>query len=406
EDGSSKFGKNNKYGFFPSAAFAWRVSEEEFMKSFEKLNSLKIRIGWGRTGNQEIPNKLSQLLVGTQTAANGYFNATPTPGITYLRTPNPDLQWETTTQTDLGIDFGFFGDRISGTLDFFNKKTTDVLIQIKSQVAPQSTQMQNVKDLKIINNGVEIGLNGVIVKSKSVTWDAGLNLSYIKNDVKDLPATLIETGNASGQGLSGTRVQIITNDKPIGTFYGLVFQGFDSNGKSIYKKDDKGNEVKEDLGSALPDYTYSFSSKLQVMNFDLSMFWYGMEGNKVYNNTANALFVKATLNTGSNVPKSVYESEESPSNSNPFSSRFVEDASFLRLANVTLGYTIKGKPNSWFNSARIYATGNNLLLFTDYSGFDPEVNADANQNGVPSIGISYTNYPRARSFTFGVSLQF
>ncbi|HEX3008032.1 MAG TPA: SusC/RagA family TonB-linked outer membrane protein, partial [Bacteroidales bacterium] len=188
EDGSSKFGKNNKYGFFPSAAFAWRVSEEEFMKSFEKLNSLKIRIGWGRTGNQEIPNKLSQLLVGTQTAANGYFNGTATPGITYLRTPNPDLQWETTTQTDLGIDFGFFGDRISGTLDFFNKKTTDVLIQIKSQVAPQSTQMQNVKDLKIINNGVEIGLNGVIVKSKSVTWDAGLNLSYIKNDVKDLPA--------------------------------------------------------------------------------------------------------------------------------------------------------------------------------------------------------------------------
>lgn len=405
-DGSSKFGENNKYGFFPSGAFAWRLSEESFMKSISAVNNLKLRIGWGRTGNQEIPNKISLMAVGTTSSANGFFNGSLTPGITFLRTPNPNIQWETTTQTDFGLDFGLFGDRISGTLDIFHKQTQDVLLEITSSLAPTSTQWKNVPDLKIINNGLELGLNGIIIKKQGLTWDAGFNISYIKNNVKDLPVTLIETGNASGQGLTGTRVQIITNDKPIGTFYGRVFQGFDSNGISIYKKDAKGQEVLEDLGSALPDYTYSFNTKVQYKNFDFSMFWYGQQGNKVYNNTANALFVKGSLNSGANVTKSVLESKESVSNSNAFSSRFIEDGSFLRLSNLTLGYTIRTKSIKWLDMARVYVTGNNLLLITDYTGYDPEVNADASQNGVPAIGINYTNYPRSRTFTFGVSLQF
>jgi TonB-dependent starch-binding outer membrane protein SusC len=180
-----------------------------------------------------------------------------------------------------------------------------------------------------------------------------LNLSYIKNNVKDLPMTLIETGNASGQGLSGTRVQIITNNQPIGTFYGRKFEGLDANGLSIYKKDAKGNDALEYLGTALPDYTYSFNTKVQFMNFDLSMFWYGVQGNKVYNNTANALFVKGSLNSGANVTKEVVNSSESISNSTTFSSRFIEHGSFLRLSNLTLGYTFKGKTINWLDNARM-----------------------------------------------------
>jgi iron complex outermembrane receptor protein len=405
-DGSSRFGKEQKYGFFPSGAFAWRLSEEDFLKSNNTVNNLKLRVGWGRTGNQEIPNTISLLAVGTNASANGYFNGTLSPGITFIRTPNPSIRWETTTQTDIGLDFGMFGDRLNGTIDFFHKVTKDVLLEITASLAPTTTQWQNVKDLQIVNNGIEVGLNGVIVKSDNFTWDAGLNFSYIKNEVQDLPITLIETGNASGQGLSGTRVQIITNNQPIGTFYGRVFQGFDSNGLSVYKEDANGQEVLEYLGSALPDYTYSFNSKFQYGNLDLSMFWYGMNGNKVYNNAANALFVKGSLNSGSNVTKDVRNSSESVSNSNAFSSRFIEDGSFLRLSNVTLGYTLKSKAVPWLNMARIYVTGNNLLLFTDYSGYDPEVNSDANENGVPSLGINYTNYPRASSYTVGISLQF
>jgi iron complex outermembrane receptor protein len=406
-DGSSKFGTNNKYGFFPSGAFAWRLSEEDFMKSMSSVvNNLKIRIGYGKTGNQEIPNKLSLLIVGTASDANGYFNNKLTPGITFIQTPNPKIKWETTAQTDIGIDFGLFNDRISGTIDYFHKQTGDVLLQDPASLAPTSTAWGNISNLKIINSGVELGLNGTIVKKQNFSWEAGVNFSYIKNDVKDLPVTLIETGNASGQGLSGTRVQIITNNQPIGTFYGRVYEGLDANGISIYKKDAKGNDAMEYLGSALPDYTYSFNTRVQYRNFDFSMFWYGVQGNKVYNNTANALFVKGSLNSGANVTKTVANSSESPSNGNTFSSRFVEDGSFLRLSNMTLGYNFKVKSINWLDNARIYVTGNNLLLLTNYSGFDPEVNSDANQNGVPSLGINYTNYPRARTFTFGVSLKF
>lgn len=406
-DGSSKFGENNKYGFFPSAAFAWRASEEDFFQGMDNLSNLKVRLGWGLTGNQEIPDKISLLSVGTTPSANGYFNGALAPGITFLRTPNPDVQWETTRQTNLGIDFGLWDNRLSGTLDFYNKTTTDVLLEVPAKApAATQTQWQNVPDLKIINNGFEIGLNALLVDKKDFTWDMGVNFAYVSNEVKDLPVKLIETGNASGQGLSGTRVQIITNGQQIGTFYGLVFEGFDSDGMATYKKDAEGNEVKEYLGSALPDFTYSISTSVDWKRFDFSMFWYGSAGNKVYNNTANALFLKGPLDKGNNVTNAVLNSNENPANSNAFSSRFVEDASFLRLSNVTVGYTFDTKKIDWLGKARLYVTGNNLLVFTDYTGFDPEVSTDANENGVPSMGMDWTAYPKPRTFTLGVNIQF
>jgi iron complex outermembrane receptor protein len=406
-DGSSKFGKNKKYGFFPSAALAWRLSQEDFLNSSTTISNLKLRLGWGQTGNQEIPDKISLMAVGTSADANGYFNGTLLPGITFQRTPNPDIQWETTEQTDVGLDFGFWDNRLSGTIDYFHKKTTDVLLEIPSkQPAATPTQWQNVPGLKILNNGIELSLNALLVQKKDFTWELGGNFSYVKNEVKDLPVKLIETGVATGQGLSDTRVQIITNGEPVGTFYGMVFQGFDANGISTYKTDVDGNPVKEPLGSALPDFTYSFTSKIQFKGFDLSMLWYGSHGNKVYNNTANALFTKTALDKGYNVTQEVFHSKENPDNSNAYSSRFIEDASFLRWSNLTIGYTFNTKNISWLGSARVYVTGNNLALITNYSGFDPEVNIDANYKGVPSLGIDYTQYPKPRTFTFGVNLTF
>lgn len=406
-DGSSKFGKNRKYGFFPSAAFAWRTSEEQFMKDQDVISDLKMRFGYGVTGNQEIPDKISLLAVGTTPSANGYFNNTLTPGITFLRTPNPDIQWETTYQANLGIDFGFWSNKLTGTIDIFNKQTKDVLLEIPAKApAAAQTQWQNVPGLMIINNGLELGLNAQVIRQEKLMWDLGVNFATIKNEVKNLPVKLIETGNASGQGLSGTRVQIITNGQPIGTFYGLVYQGLDANGMSIYKKDATGAQVKENLGTALPRFTYSLNSSLDFNGFDFSMFWYGTQGNKVYNNAANALFVKGALDNGSNVTTTIFKSNESPANANAFSSRFVEDASYLRLSNVTIGYTCKSKQIKWLTSARIYATGNNLLVITKYTGFDPEVSINASQNGVPSLGMDYTAYPKARTFTLGLNLQF
>ena len=377
------------------------------MKDLDIISDLKLRFGYGVTGNQEIPDKISLLAVGTTPSANGYFNNALSPGITFLRTPNPDIQWETTYQANLGIDFGFWRNRLTGTIDLFNKQTKDVLLEIPAKApAAAQTQFQNVPDLKIINNGLELGLNTQVIRRKELTWDLGVNFATIRNEVKNLPVKLIETGNASGQGLSGTRVQIITNGQPIGTFYGLVYQGLDANGMSIYKKNAAGVQVKEYLGTALPRFTYSLSSSLDFKEFDFSMFWYGTQGNKVYNNAANALFVKGALDNGSNVTTTVINSNESPSNTNAFSSRFVEDASYLRLSNLTIGYTFKSKLIKWLTSARIYATGNNLLVITKYTGFDPEVSINASQNGVPSLGMDNTAYPKARTFTIGLNLQF
>ncbi len=410
-DGSSKFGKNNKYGFFPSAAFAWRIMQEDFMQNSGIISNLKFRLGWGLTGNQEIPDKISKLSVGTEASANWFVDGTFLPGITFTRTPNPDIKWETTTQTNIGLDFGFFENRLSGTVDYFNKTTKDVLLEIPAKApAPTATQWLNVPDLKIVNHGIELGLNGVLMTKNDFTWDMGINVAYIKNEVKNLPVKLIQTGAAAGPGLSDTRVQIITNGQPVGTFYGRVFQGFDANGFSTYKQttDSDGNSVDalEYLGTALPDLTYSLSSKWQYKDFDISMFWYGSQGSKVYNNTANAIFTKASLNGGGNVTRDVLTSDESPSNSNSFSSRFIENGSFLRLSNVTIGYTLNTKSIEWLGKARVYVTGNNLLLFTDYSGYDPEINSDANVDDVPSLGIDYTSYPKPTTFTFGVNLQF
>ena len=406
-DGSSKFGKNRKYGFFPSAAFAWRASEEKFIDDLDLFTNLKFRIGWGLTGNQEIPDKISLLSVGTTPSANGYFDGTLTPGVTFLRTPNPDIQWETTIQSNFGIDFGILKNKITGTIDIFHKQTRDVLLEVTAKApAATQTQWQNVPDLKIINNGLEIGLAAELIGRKDIVWSIGLNYAYIKNEVKDLPVKMILTGAASGQGLTGTSVQAIRNGYPIGSFYGFRFEGFDQDGLSIYKKGSDGLPLKEYLGSALPAFSYSFNSNVTFKSFDLSMFWYGTQGSKVYNNAANAIFVKGALENGSNVTKAVLNSKESPTNPNAFSSRFVEDASFLRLSNVTIGYTLKRQILKSLSNPRLYLTGNNLLVFTKYTGFDPEVSVDASQNGVPSLGMDYTAYPKATTFTMGIHLQF
>jgi len=244
-----------------------------------------------------------------------------------------------------------------------------------------------------------------MISKKDLNWEATVNVAGIKNNVTGLP-TPIRTALAAGQGLSGTYVQLIANNQPIGSFYGMVFQGFDASGVSKYKMDSNGVAVQEFLGSALPDMTFSFSTTLKYKKFDVSMFWYGTQGNKVYNNTANALFVKGTLDKSSNVRADIATSVESPGNSNAFSSRFIEDGSFLRLSNLTFGYTINTKSIKWISKLRVYATGNNLLVLTNYKGFDPEINSDASSNGVPSLGVDYSSFPKSRTFTFGVNLQF
>lgn len=411
-DGSTRFGEENKYGYFPSASIAWRMAEEDFIRDMNIFSNLKLRLGWGLTGNQEIPDKISLLSVGTENDAAYFFEGDQTlfsPGITFTRTPNPELKWETSSQVNLGLDFAVLKGRLSGSLDLFFKRTKDVLLEIKSlDPAPTERVWLNVPNLRIKNTGLEVNLNGVIIEQKDFFWDATMNFATVKNEVTDLPIKLIETGSASGPGLSNTRVQVITNGKPIGTFWGRKFLGYDEDGLNVYKKNDDDSDWVGDLGSALPDYTGSLTTTARYKNFDLSLFFYGVFGNKVYNNTANAIFHKNAISKGQNVLKSVTTSLESPENTPEFSSRFIENGSFVRLSNATLGYTFDRDflKWDWISSLRVYISGNNLFLITDYKGFDPEVNNNAQYNDIPSLGVDFTSYPKARTFTFGVSVEF
>ena len=408
-DGSTKFGENNRYGFFPSAALAWRASEEEFIKNLGVFSNLKVRASWGITGNQEIPSKISHMLLGS-TGKSAIFgvNGSTTPGITLTRTPNPDLKWEKTNQWDAGIDFGVLGGRLWGSIDYYDKTTKDVLLQVPSaSPAPTTYVWQNIKDMKIKNHGWEFTINGRIIDKRDLTWEMGVNLSTISNKVEDLPVEYLTTGKPSGPGLDGETAQVIRSGYPIGTFWGKVFEGFDADGKSVFKKDEDGKDVEEKIGCAQPDFTLGLSTTVRWRNFDLTANFNGVFGNDVYNNLANVVDNRAWQNAGHNVTKrAANDTREALGNPEDYSSRYIEDGSYFRLSNLTLGYNVPLKSNKWLSGLYVYVNGTNLFCITDYSGYDPEVNASRVTNGVPALGIGWTQYPMARTFSFGMKLDF
>ncbi|MCD6090283.1 MAG: SusC/RagA family TonB-linked outer membrane protein, partial [Bacteroidales bacterium] len=272
--------------------------------------------------------------------------------------------------------------------------------------APTAFMWANVPDMRIINSGIEMNVTGIMVDKNDLFWTTALNFSAIHNEVVNLPMDIIQTGVASGAGLSGTRVQVIKEGYSIGTFWGKVFDGYAADGTSIYKQDADGNDVEEDLGSALPKFTLGLNNTVTYKQFDLSFFINGVFGNKVYNNTANALFSLTSFSKGNNLPVDYLTTGESSINTPEFSSRFIEDGSFVRLSNLSLGYQLDLKETSVIKGLRLYVTGTNLFLITSYTGYDPEINTSAPLDGVPSIGMDYTGYPRARTIQFGLNAQF
>lgn len=406
-DGSTRFGSNHKYGFFPSVALAWRLSEEKFIRKLNIFDNLKFRIGYGVTGNQEIPDRISEMKLGTTTGAFLNGSNTVTTGVTLTRTPNPDLQWETTGQFNIGLDFAFCHNRLSGSIDWYNKTTKNVLLQVYSiDPAPTTTMWTNVKNMRIINKGVEVSLNGQIIDSKNWGWDASVNFSTIDNKVKKLPMSYILVGTASGPGLNSFYLQRIMNGYAIGTFYGYHFLGLDSNGKSIYETDAKGNPVEKVIGCAQPDFTLNFSTNLRWKNFCLNLNFNGVFGNDIYNNLANVMDGLSLFDSGYNIMKSATKLKESVGNSLDYSDRYIENGSYLRLASATLSYIVPLKPNNYIKGLTLSLTGNNLFCITSYSGYDPEVDSYRATDGIPALGVGWTNYPMARSFTLGASVNF
>ena len=397
-DGSTKFGGNNKYGYFPSMALGYRLSEEDFIP--EAFSNLKLRLGWGVTGNQEIPHNLySQRKRYGSSSIDGSGNIS-TGSLGDVTFANPDLKWETTSQFNAGIDFGFVNNRVRGTLDVYQKKTTDLLLRLSSaQPAPQSFYWSNL-DGNIYNSGVELSLTTDIVAKSDFDWSVTGNVSYNKNIVKDL-FTNIETGGLDGQGLSGVTIQRITNDYPMYTYYIRVFEGFDADGIAIYD----GDNPQYTGDSPIPKVTAGLTSTIRYKNFDFNVYFNAQMGHKIYSNTANAFFYAGNLAIGKNVTKDIVGNGEAAINTADPSTRFLEDGSFVRLQDVTLGYTIPFK-SSAISNVRLFVTGQNLFVITGYSGQDPEVNVNKDVGGVPSMGIDYTTYPRSRTILMGIKVKF
>jgi iron complex outermembrane receptor protein len=418
-DGSTKFGDNKKYGTFPSFSLGWNIAEEEFLKN-SLVSELKLRVGWGKTGNQEIPSKRTQALFITSTSGTTSYpldNSTTYPaGITYARLANPDLQWESSVQTDLGLDFALFNGRLTGTIDAFNKVTNNVLLNTPTSdpIQPANETWRNIEDMKITNKGLEFELNYRHTFGNGLGFDVGGNMTFIDNKVTGSPYSVLPSGSASGSGLTGATINGYINNQPIGTFYMREFKGINESGLSIYTDIDGDGVITDKdrvvAGTALPNRQFNFNAGLNFKGFDFRINFNGVSGNKVYDNTALTNFYKTKISRGLNTTAEAVEyPNESINNGAPLSTRYLKNGAYLRLNNASLGYqidpTLVGL-NKWVSNIRLSVTGQNLLLFTKYDGYDPEVNTDKNLNQVLSYGIDYLSYPKPRTVIFGLNVTF
>ncbi len=402
-DGSTRFGPNQKYGYFPSFAFAWRLSDEDFIP--DTFSDLKLRLGYGITGNQEIPSNVyvARTRFGLGNIDN---NGDFIPGgESVVAFRNDKLQWEESSQINVGLDFGFFNNRLSGSLDLFRKETVDLLIQI-SGVAPADAPFawENI-DAKVINQGAELTLNFGIIEKEDLSWDASFNIAYLDNEVTNFNQAPINTGAIDGPGLTGAFAQQIADGQPLYAYFLREFIGFDENGIAQYE----GGDVQKFTGdSPIPKYNLGFSTSAKYKGFDLNLFFSGQFGHKLYNNTQNALFSLANLSQGRNTTTdtATFIGVENPFNAADVSTRFLESGDFLRLQTAGLGYTFNLDNYKWISNARLSVNAQNLFVITSYSGQDPEVSINKQINGVPSLGIDYTAFPKARTFTLGLNVAF
>jgi len=427
-DGSSKFGENNKYGYFPSVAMGWNISNENFMgDSF--FDNLKLRASWGQTGNQEIPSKITKasyaedrLITGNQSYSTypldpGATSISAYPyGIVFTRLANPDLQWEVSTQFNAGIDFAIFESRLTGSVDYFAKESSNILLEVtpSDPVQPTPTYWRNIPDMKIQNNGFELTLDYHGNAGGNFSYNIGGNVTYIQNEVKDSPYQVLTTGAAQGAGQTGATINGYVNGEPVGAFYMLQFEGIGENGLNQFKDINGDGSILDNdrsvVGSAIPKFLYAYHLNFRYKSFDLGFNFNGVTGSKVYNHTAMSLFTKAQLAKSNNTTDfAIQYPNELTSNSNTVSTRYLENGSFLRLNNATLGYNLSAEKiglSHVFQNVRLAVTGQNLFTISDYSGFDPEINTGSTVSGISTFGIDYFTYPKAKTFLISLNVTF
>lgn len=438
-DGSSKFGAGNKYGFFPSGAFAWRVSDEDFMRDISSINDMKFRVSYGTIGNQAIIPYQSLALVGPY--GEGSFNSSAGSEVYTGQEPlsysNPNLKWESTRQLDIGLDLSLFSNRVSVTADYYNKKTADLLLG--TPIPTTSGFGITVLNIgNIVNKGFDLGINTINTRGV-VNWSSSINFSLNRNKITNLNS---ENDIPLPGGI------ILREGIPVGSFYGYIFEGIfqtdaeaasspvligqeqGSSSPASWAKagDRKYRDISDDgkidandrtiLGSAQPDFTWGFNNVVSYKNFNLSFFFQGSQGNKLanFNNLdllnftgENNVLAEGGLNRwtpenpGNKYPRAL---SAGSLDAGTFSSAIVEDASYIRLKNITLSYNIGSTLLSRLKiqNLRVYASATNLWTLTDYSGYDPEANTYGQSTTL--IGVDKGGYPQSKVYLLGLNIGF
>ena len=415
-DGSSRFGTDEKYGYFPSFAIGYKLTDEAFVP--DVFNELKIRGSWGQTGNQEIGNYASQLTFGA--GNNAVIGGSIVGSVSPARLANSALKWETTTQLNIGIDYGLLNDRITGTIDYFQKNTTDMLFNLPLPAASgYSSILSNIGEVE--NSGIEFLINSGNITTPDFTWSTSFNLTSIKNEVKDLGRIgQVLTGNVQAVG----NTSIIKVGHPIGSYYGYEVDGIQQSGDTNpgYPnfKDQNGDDVintsdAKIIGNPAPDFIYGINNTFQYKNFGLSFFIQAVEGadllninviesmypaNRRRNRLADIALDRWTpTNTGAKWPSGANSNRYDGDKVNTLT---LQDASFIRLKNIQFSYDVPVSESNLFNSLRVYVSGQNLFTISDYIGFDPE----ANSFGQSNVRVDYSSFPLASTVMIGLNAQF
>lgn len=411
-DGSSVFGENKKWGYFPSVGLAWRIDQEEFMKSQNIFSDLKLRGSYGVTGNSSGFDAYTAQFI-MDGLGTYYYNGQQVSAYGPSKAANQDLAWEKTTTTNIGLDFTVLKGKLSGYVEVYNKKTTDMIYDysVNPVLVPAGYITANGGEMS--NKGIEISLNATPVKTREFVWTSNINLAHNKNVIEKLENKLFIGGDSvrytqpDGGGQTGSTLQIRKEGKPIGQFFTLEYAGKNADGVSQYVAADGSLTTNPAIGvdyhymgSPQPKLLMGWTNEFKYRNFDLNIFIRGVFGNKIFNATRADLFRPSTA-ASANILVDVANESANDLNSYKYSSRFIENGSYVRLDNATLGYNFKNL-GTYLKNLRIYTSVNNLFVITKYSGIDPEVE----QGGI-APGIDSNNfYPKTRTVLFGVKATF
>jgi len=414
EDGSSAFGLNQRHGYFPAVSVGWRIISEQFMEKIPVISDLKLRAGYGVSGNSlGFDAFTAQLIYGIPPGGGKFLsNGVITNPIGPVRNENLDLKWESTATTNIGLDFGLLGNRITGSVDYYVKKTSDLITNYTVSTTQYFVPTLTANVGKIKNSGVEVVISAVPVKSNSFTWRTSFNLSHNKNVVESLSNTQftinnIQTAQLGGKGQSGNFSQVVQPGYAIGTYYLWHYLGKNDAGLSTYQKADGTTTASQPLttdqritGSAQPKLIYGWSNTFNYKNFDFNFLVRGVYGNQILNATLAGLNNPADSKF-QNIPRFTLGESYKDINAYLISDRFLESGSYLRLDNATLGYTIRPNVKA-IKSIRLYLSGNNIFVITKYRGVDPEINIGGLTPGIDNKDF----YPKTRTFSAGITATF